>query len=319
MPAATLHDGSEAEITVQGDGPAILLPVSVAPVTGEAAEQLRQWGADPALGATLAARLAQFCTVVACDYESALARVPKPGSLTAAAVAADLLSIADAAGCDRFAYYGYSWLALAGLQLAIRTDRLTALAMGGFPPLGAPYPAMLTVTEATARMAAEAAARPGGAPDPGQGGGTAGDWDSVDIALTEAQAGQYVTLYQSLRGFDERAALARVTCPRVAFAGDADDISYGPRWGGARVEIGSALRRHQQDLRDAGWTVTLLPGHDHLQAMQAGAVLDVLVPWLRAALAIPAGLGSAGPDDVTDAVGAGPLPPDDDQASSPAE
>jgi hypothetical protein len=60
--------------------------------------------------------------------------------------------VADAAGAARFAWYGYSWLALAGLQLAIRTDRLTALAMG-WPPLGGPYAEMLRVTIATHDLA----------------------------------------------------------------------------------------------------------------------------------------------------------------------
>lgn len=62
---------------------------------------------------------------MAADYEGQLTAHPKPETLTAANVAADLLAIADAAGADRFAYYGYSWLALAGFQLALRTDRLT--------------------------------------------------------------------------------------------------------------------------------------------------------------------------------------------------
>ena len=84
---------------------------------------------------------------------------PAPDTLTPANVAADLLAIADAAGADTFAYYGYSWLALAGLQLAVRTDRLWALAMGGFPPLDGPYQSMLSVTRSAHRMASEAAAQ----------------------------------------------------------------------------------------------------------------------------------------------------------------
>ena len=104
------------------------------------AEQMRAWGADPHLGHTLATGLADAgFRVIAADYERHLAQHPKPGTLTAAGAAADLLAVADAAGAARFAYYGYSWLALAGLQFAIRTDRLSALAMGGFPPLGGPY------------------------------------------------------------------------------------------------------------------------------------------------------------------------------------
>ena len=63
------------------------------------------------------------------------------------------MAVADAAGAGNFAYYGYSWLAVAGLQLALRTDRLSGLAMGGFPPFGGPYGAMLAVTRVAHRMA----------------------------------------------------------------------------------------------------------------------------------------------------------------------
>ena len=54
--------------------------------------------------------------MVAFDYEGHVLQVPKPDTLTPANLAADLLAVADAAGADRFAYYGYSWLALAGLS-----------------------------------------------------------------------------------------------------------------------------------------------------------------------------------------------------------
>lgn len=95
-------------------------------------------GADPNLGHTLAAGLADAgFRVVAADYQDHLAQHPKPLTLTADAVAADVVAIVDAGGAQHFAYYGCSWLALVGLQLAIRSDRLTALAMGGFPPSAA--------------------------------------------------------------------------------------------------------------------------------------------------------------------------------------
>ncbi len=80
---------------------------------------------------------------------------PAPDTLTPDNIASDILAVANSAGIDQFAYYGYSWLALCGLQLALRTDRLTALVMGGFPPVDGPYKAMLQVTEATHRMASE--------------------------------------------------------------------------------------------------------------------------------------------------------------------
>ena len=52
--AATLHDGASIDFEVHGDGPALLLPVNpIAPPEGPATEQMRAWGADPALGHTL--------------------------------------------------------------------------------------------------------------------------------------------------------------------------------------------------------------------------------------------------------------------------
>ncbi|MGA5301874.1 alpha/beta fold hydrolase [Nucisporomicrobium flavum] len=285
MTTARLHDDAALDLTILGDGPAILLPVSTRVPDGEAAEQMRAWGADPALGRTLATALADAgLRVVAADYEGHLAAHPQHHTLTAAQVAQDLLTIADAAGAERFAYYGYSWLALAGLQLAIRTDRLTALAMGGFPPLGGPYEPMLTVTEATYRMAlANRDDPPAPAADV-----QPGDWDATEVTLSPEQAGQYLTLYESLRGFDELAALDQVVVPRLAFAGENDNIQYGERWGNAYVGLADGLKQHRNELAARGWTVELVPGADHIAAMQARTVLPILVPWLTAHLARPA-------------------------------
>ena len=48
-----LHDGSAIDVEVHGEGPAVLLPVNPRPVEGPQAEELRRWGADPALGRSL--------------------------------------------------------------------------------------------------------------------------------------------------------------------------------------------------------------------------------------------------------------------------
>jgi len=125
---------------------------------------------------------------------------------------------------DRFAYYGYSWLALIGLQLAIRTDRLSALIMGGFPPLGGPYEEMLLVTTATYEIASGARAMP-----------SADESEWSGVAPSRDQAQQFVTLYQSLQGFDDRAAQAQITCPRLCFVGSADEIQYDQHWGNVSV------------------------------------------------------------------------------------
>jgi pimeloyl-ACP methyl ester carboxylesterase len=241
-----------------------------------------RWGADPALGRSLIDGLSDAFRVVAFDYEGHVLQVPKPDTLTPANVAGDLLAVADAAGADRFAYYGYSWLALSGLQLAIRTDRLAALVMGGFPPLDGPYAQMLQVTMATHAMAMAGPASAGGTTtsQPSQEPSGELDWSQVEMSLTEAQTRQFVTLYQALQDFDDRAAQAQIRCPRLCFVGSADEITYDQRWGGVHVSLAGPVIGRRAELEALGWEVRVLDGLDHIQAMQAIRVLPVLRPWL---------------------------------------
>ncbi len=58
------------------------------------------------------------------DYPpTGLAAVGAVASFDPAQVCADILAVADAAGADRFAWYGYSWGGVVGLQLAARKER----------------------------------------------------------------------------------------------------------------------------------------------------------------------------------------------------
>ncbi|HAG58596.1 MAG TPA: alpha/beta hydrolase [Arthrobacter bacterium] len=275
--AAALHDGTTIPVTIQGDGPALLLPVSLAPHTAAEAETLRQWGGDPDLGPTLINGLAPTNRVIAVDYEAHRMAIPALQTLTPENLAGDFLAVADAAGVDRFAYYGYSWLALTGLQLALRTDRLEALAMGGFPPREGPYGSMLAVTRAAHAMSVKAGGEPAGpVPEP-----EPGDWDSVSVQTTEEQTQQFVTLYEALQDFDDSAAVLRGDLPKLAFAGAEDQIDYKPVWGGVRVAIGEPLARHKGALTTAGWDVRVLPGLDHMGAMHSAVVLPILTDWLQ--------------------------------------
>jgi pimeloyl-ACP methyl ester carboxylesterase len=273
MLEARLHDGSTIEIEVDGEGPTLLLPVNPHPVTGPQAEQMRQYGTDPALGQSLIKGLSDAFRVVAFDYEGQCLRIPKPETLTPANAASDVLAVADAVGAHRFAYYGYSWLALIGLQLAIRTDRLSALIMGGFPPLNGPYEEMLRVTTATYEMASGARPMP-----------SADESEWSGISLSRDQTRQFVTLYQALQGFDDRAAQARLTCPRLCFVGSKDEIQYGKSWGNVHVSLADPIVRGQAQLSDLGWDVQVLDGLDHIQAMQARHVLPILRSWLASNL-----------------------------------
>ena len=198
MPEARLHDGSTIEVQVHGEGPALLLPVNPRPVVGLQAEELRRWGNDPALGRSLIDGLADAYRVVAFDYEGQVLATPKPDTLVPDNLARDFLAVADSVRAARFAWYGYSWLALAGLQLALRSDRVAALAMGGWPPLGGPYAEMLRVTVATHDLASApssarqgaagdaATAAPASEPEPASSSEEL-DWSSVEVTLSEAQ------------------------------------------------------------------------------------------------------------------------------------
>jgi pimeloyl-ACP methyl ester carboxylesterase len=283
MVEARLHDQSTIAVEVRGQGPTVLLPVNPTPVEGAQAEELRRWGADPALGRRLIDGLSDAFQVVAFDYEGHVLQVPKPDTLTPGNVVGDLLAVADAAGADRFAYYGYSWLAAVGLQLAVRTDRLTALAMGGFPPLDGPYAQMLRVTTATHELAVANAASPPSqqASDdpPGEP-----DWSQVQVTLSEAQTRQFITLYQALQDFDDRAAQAQLGCARLCLVGSADEITYDERWGGVRVSMADPVLDRRTELEALGWRVHVLEGLDHTQAMQAAQVLPILRPWLLSTL-----------------------------------
>ena len=273
MSEARLHDGSTIEIEVDGSGPTLLLPVNPRPVEGPQAAQMLKYGVDPALGQSLIKGLRDAFRVVVFDYEGQCLRTPKPDTLTPANVVTDLLSVADAVGADRFAYYGYSWFAMLGLQLAIRTDRLSALIMGGFPPLNGPYMEMLRVTTATNEMAGAAQTSQVSDED---------EWSSV--ALSKDQTQQFVTLYQALQGFDDRVAQARITCPRLCFVGSADEIQYGKSWGDVHVSLAGPIVREQAQLKDLGWDVRVLDGLDHIQAMQATQVVPILRSWLASKL-----------------------------------
>src|SRR5579863_2717588 len=270
---AKLHDGSTIEIEVHGEGPTLLLPVNPQPVEGLLAEQMRKYGTDPALGKSLIQGLSDAFRVVAFNYEGHVMSTPKPETLTPTNIVADLLAVADAAEADQFAYYGYSWLALIGLQLAIRTDRLSALIMGGFPPLNGPYMEMLRVTIAANEMA--------GATQTSQ---TSDEDEWSSSAMSKDQTRQFVTLYQALQGFDDRAAQAQITCPRLCFVGSADEIQYGKRWGDVHVSLAGPIVREREHLENLGWDVRVLDGLDHIQAMQATQVVPIVHSWLASRL-----------------------------------
>lgn len=278
-----LGDGSHLAAGLAGpsSGKVIMLPNAKQPVYGQEAEQLKLWGVDPELGKHLVEGLTDTFRVLYFDYEGHLFRHPRPDHLTPEEMVQDFLLIADEMGVERFSYYGYSWLALAGLQLAIRTDRLESLIMGGYPPYAGPYLEMLTVTEKTYEQALDNQ-NAGSTPRPEAMNPEDIDWNNIEVTIDPGQTKQFYTLYKSLMDFDDRTVQSRLQIPKLAFAGEQDTITYGQNFGGAVVDIAGLLKQHEPVLKSYGWDVELIKGADmdHTKAMQPETVLPLIRPWL---------------------------------------
>lgn len=201
--------------------------------------------------------LADRYRVLVADYPSIgrSGSIP-PAELTADRVSADLLRVADAAGFDRFAFWGFSWGGAAGLQLASRTDRLTALVCGGWPPLGAPYAEALEASREAL-------------PDPPAA--------SLVVLREPAQYAQWLAFYESLRGWREADAVARIACPRLAYAGSEGDPTAGHE---VPISIASTIRARRPELEAMGWRVREIPGRDHSVCLDPGAVVPLVREFL---------------------------------------
>ena len=164
-----------------------------------------------------------------------------PHDLTADRVCADLLGVASAAGFDRFAYWGYSWSGAVGLQLAAHMEglqRLSALVIGGWPPLGAPYAGILQATRLKAAN-----------PEP----------SSMAVLRNKAQYAQWGHYYDSMVDWRESESVARIACPKmVCFGGDGDLVEAG-----VPIRIASIIREHRAELEAQDWRVQEIVGHGH--------------------------------------------------------
>lgn len=176
-------------------------------------------------------------------------------ALTADRVCADFLSVADAAGFNTFAYWAYSWGAAAGLQLASRTDRLSALIVGGWPPLGAQYKEIL-------KAGLEQIDNP--------------PKEARVVLRSPAQYAQWSTFYGSVQDWPEARYARSIACPKLAFAGAEGDTTAGSE----AINNASILRDRQQELEAMGWQVELIEGRGHSVCMEP----EVLVPVVRAFL-----------------------------------
>ncbi|GAA0850966.1 alpha/beta fold hydrolase [Paenibacillus glucanolyticus] len=278
-----LIDESELKVGLVGNpnSATIMLPVAKESVYGQEAENLKLWGVDPELGKHFIEGLADKFQILYFDYEGHRMQHPVPENLTPENIVKDLLTIVDEMNVKRFSYYGYSWLALVGLQLAIRTDRLESLIMGGFPAIDGPYKEMMVVTNKTYEQALNNQNSPV-IDEQDQSSPEKIDWDHIQVKINPDQTKQFVTMYENLMEFDDREIQHKLVIPRLAFAGEKDTIVYGENFGSVTVDIIGILQKNKQELEHLGWDVEILKGNDmdHTKAMQPNTVLPLVMPWL---------------------------------------
>jgi pimeloyl-ACP methyl ester carboxylesterase len=169
----------------------------------------------------------------------------------------DIHHIADAAGAETFAWWGYSYGGAVGLQLAARSDRVSALVVGGYPPAWQPISDMLMTTR---RMKAQLQEQMG---------------EEAGPYLETAEAS--ITFYDSIANIDQDALLASIKCPRMVYHDVDDTISLG----GLTHDLSARTRASQEQLEAMGWEVHWMEtGQAHMGMSVVQPNLDAFVPFL---------------------------------------
>ncbi|QIB67009.1 alpha/beta fold hydrolase [Kineobactrum salinum] len=252
MKSLTVADGTEIWFETYGDPlcPAIFLgPHFYASFGRKETDDTQKW-IDSLKG--------EFF-LIAADYPRGFGRTENPLGLnfTPDVAAEEYARIADAAGVESFGWVGYSYGGAMGVQVACRSDRVSALIVGGFPPLNAPFQQMV---EITSRMASTPPA----------------GWD-VDPKLLWSSVGFYSSLVQ----WPEREEVAKLKMPRMVFTGTEDQ---GVPSQGIDSPIAANLRQVEQELKSMGWQVKWLEGEDHITAIQAAVSLPAVHNFFRESL-----------------------------------
>jgi pimeloyl-ACP methyl ester carboxylesterase len=261
LPNAIAADGTEIFYETAGDpaNPAVFLGPSFAP--SHIAEKMGV--ADPTQ--QWIEGLADDFHVILADYPRGIGKTGNPLGLdnTIETVQSDIEAVLDAAGVDKVGWLGYSLGGVVGIQMACRTERLWALAVGGWPVLNGPYAVLR-------QLATEAAA----ALPPGL--------DQLDPKMLLSIA----AMYSTLEDWPERTEVAGLQLPRTVFMGT-EDVGLDA----IEVPMAGYLREVAGDLEELGWPITWLEGLDHLGALGTEASLPLVLGFFRAAapqLASPA-------------------------------
>lgn len=231
---ANAHDGTQIYYEVHGTGPRFLL----------FGYNLQPNSPD----------ISAFVDGLGHDYRLIVAEYPgepKMYTLTPATVTRDYMEIAKAAGAEEFAFYGYSWGAVCGLQLALRTDRVKALIAGGFPMIGGPY---LELRDSLQKALVA----------------------KLSPSMNREVARQYLTYYEGLQSFDDQSVQKRLGIPRLNFVGTNDDFTFMD----VQMEFYKRFLEHKDAIKAAGWDLVFVQGQDHSTTVSPKTSIQLIRRWL---------------------------------------
>jgi pimeloyl-ACP methyl ester carboxylesterase len=258
MPTVTGTNGDPIHYNVTGAGPNIFLGYPFTASQGNAD------GLPVDLRADVVEPLSQRFRVITADYPRGIGETTpvRAHLLTIDNVAREIELIADAAGADSFAWWGYSWGALVGLYLACMTSRLTCLVTGGWPPLAPLFSEMLDMCRGMEAELSRAAGVPG--------------------EVVESVAG-FRMFYEDLVGRDwGPTQISALSLPRLTYVGDKDLVSQG----GIDLPVTSLWMTQRAELDRLGWRTHLVEGDfGHDAVIEAShLVLPVITTFLASAL-----------------------------------
>jgi pimeloyl-ACP methyl ester carboxylesterase len=194
--------------------------------------------------------------VLVADYPYGTGLTPRLASwtqLTVQQVCSDYLAIADAAGMSEFAFAGYSFGGSAALQLATRTNRLTAVAVGGWPALGGPHAELLAISSALSAI------------------------DFLDVTNVKMN----VAYYQSLQSWPEYPSVAALTGPRLNYVDEQDVTNIL----GNEADMIGRFNENRATLDSLGWTtLTVNSGGGHTGGQAPNVACPVIRSFLDAHL-----------------------------------
>jgi len=176
--------------------------------------------------------------------------------MTADNAVADILAIADAAGAETFAWWGYSFGGAVGLQLAARTDRVSALVVGGYPPLWQPLSDMLLALHQMEDQLEMA--------------GLAGE--STFLLNQDS-----IHFYTSIAQINQLDLLDKITAPRMVYHDVDDTVALG----GMVHDLSRRTREGADTLKARGWEIQWMEtGMAHYGITEYQKNLDAFASFL---------------------------------------